>query len=101
MDEFSVAEKLLAGVIAVGTVIAGFSNRVTKLYVRIATIEKDIEVMKLANGQALATIQNDISALRNEMRSDIRSIQERSEERHDRTDAKLDRLIERNGNGVK
>lgn len=102
MDDLTLAEKFLAAVIAAGGVVMVWSNKVAKqaaisdrIVARVEATEKDIKVLKEAHDQRFIDIQNDIHALKTEVKTDLQAIWNRTEERHTRLDGKLDRLLER------
>jgi Skp family chaperone for outer membrane proteins len=102
MDDLTLAEKWLAGMLAVGAVVAGWAGRSAKqaqrhdaMSARIAAAEKDIQNLQKAHDEKLREIQNDIHGLRADMKSDVKALWDRTEERHNRLDGKLDKLIER------
>lgn len=102
MDDLTIVEKWLAGMLAVGAVVAGWANRAASqaarddaMNARIAAAEKDIQTLQRAHDQKLREIQDDIHSLRTDMKVDVKALWDRSEERHKRLDDKLDRLLER------
>jgi hypothetical protein len=105
MEDLTLVEKWLAGMLTAGAVVAGWANRAAKqaakddaMISRIAAAEKDILNLQKAHDQRLREIQDDIHSLRTDMKSDVKALWDRTEERHNRLDGKLDRLLER-GNG--
>lgn len=102
MDDLTIAEKWLSGVVAACGVVMAWSSRVAKqsaisdrIAARVEATEKDIRVLKEAHDQRLNDIQNDIHALKTEVKTDLQAIWTRTEERHSRLDGKIDRLLER------
>ena len=99
-------EKWLAGMLTAGGVVAAWANRAAKqaakddaMTARIATAEKDIQNLQKAHDQKLREIQDDIHGLRTDMKTDVKALWDRTEERHNRLDGKLDRLLERGSAG--
>ncbi len=102
MDDLTIAEKWLGGMLAVGGAVVAWASGEAKrakisdrLSARVDATEKDIRILKEAHDQRLNAIQQDIHSLRTEMKGDIQQVWNRAEERHDQITAKLDRLIER------
>jgi hypothetical protein len=102
MEDLTIVEKWLAGMLAAGSAVAAWANRAAKqaakddaMIARIAAAEKDIVNLQKAHDQKLREIQDDIHGLRTDMKSDVKALWDRSEERHNRLDGKLDRLLER------
>lgn len=105
MDDLTVAEKWLAGMLAVGGAVVAWANgeakrsaAADKLSARLESTEKDVKVLKEAHDKRLDEIQHEIHNLRTDMKADIQSVWNRAEERHDQVNQKLDRLIERGNN---
>lgn len=102
MDDLTLAEKWLAGIIAAGGVVLAWANGEAKrakatdhLTARVNSHEKDIKVLQETHDKNLADIRREVKGLRDDMRTDIQNVWQRAEERHDQVNAKLDRLIER------
>jgi uncharacterized protein HemX len=102
MEDLTIVEKWLAGMLAIGAVVAGWAQRAARqaskddaMSARITAAEKDIQNLQRAHDQKLREIQDDIHSLRTDMKTDVKALWERSEERHNRLDGKLDRLLER------
>lgn len=102
MDDLTIAEKWLAGMLAVGGAVVAWASGETKrnaaaakLSARVDATEKDIRVLKDAHDRRLDDIQKDIHNLKTDMKGDIQQVWNRAEERHDQISNKLDRLIER------
>lgn len=102
MDDLTIVEKWLAGMLAAGSAVAAWANRAAKqaakddaMTARIVAAEKDIQNLQKAHEQKLREIQADILSLRIDVKSDVKALWDRSEERHNRLDGKLDRLLER------
>ena len=101
MDDLTIAEKWLAGMLGVGAMVAGWANRAAKqssrddaMTARIAAVEKDVVTLR----QNLQEIQAELHEMRTEQQADVKALWDRTEERHNRLDGKIDRLLER-GNG--
>lgn len=102
MDDLTLVEKWLAGIITVGGIMVAWANKEAKqssiserLTARVESAEKDIKVLKEAYDQRLNEIQSDLHSLRVDMKNEVKALWDRSEERHNRLDGKLDRLLER------
>lgn len=87
---------------AVGGFVVAWANReakqaavIDKLSARVDAGEKDIKILKETHDQRLNEIQNDLHAMRIEQKSDVKALWDRTEERHNRIEAKVDRLLER------
>jgi hypothetical protein len=95
MEELTLAEKFLMGIITIGGVVAAWTSKSSKLTARIEANEKDIRGLKEAHDEKLHSIHDDIGSLRAEVKSDVKALWDRTEERHNRLDSKIDAVLSR------